>query len=174
MVGECIINLLQHCDRIKIACLAQLVNVIAPIHTEKDGGAWKQTIYYPFCQASRYGRGKALKSDLKCSKHNTSKHTDVTDIEAIAVWNEEKEELTIFAVNRHPAESVSFSARINGFSDLSVVEYSVMKGYNKNDTNNAEAQFVVPQVESKYVLDGSIFQASFAPLSWNVIRLAAK
>ena len=44
----------------KIACIAQLVNVIAPIRAEKGGPAWKPTIYYPYQFASLYGRGTAL------------------------------------------------------------------------------------------------------------------
>ncbi len=41
-------SLLNHADRVKIACLAQLVNVIAPILTEKGGRVIRQTIFYPF------------------------------------------------------------------------------------------------------------------------------
>ena len=53
LVGLMLITLMKHADRVKMACLAQLVNVIAPIMTEKDGGkAWKQTIFYPFMHAS--------------------------------------------------------------------------------------------------------------------------
>ncbi|GGE25883.1 hypothetical protein GCM10011391_00320 [Pullulanibacillus camelliae] len=57
VVGTLLIKLLKHADRVKIACLAQLVNVIAPIMTQKGGEAWKQTIYYPYLHASLYGRG---------------------------------------------------------------------------------------------------------------------
>src|ERR687898_151128 len=46
-VGCMLITLLKHADRIKIACLAQLVNVIAPIMTENGGPAWRQTIFWP-------------------------------------------------------------------------------------------------------------------------------
>lgn len=35
MIGSMLITLLRHCDRIKVACLAQLVNVIAPIFTKR-------------------------------------------------------------------------------------------------------------------------------------------
>lgn len=41
LVGSMMITLLRHCDRIKIACLAQLVNVIAPIFTEDGGRVFK-------------------------------------------------------------------------------------------------------------------------------------
>ncbi len=62
LVGLMLITLLKHADRVKIACLAQLVNVIAPVMTERGGGpAWRQTIFYPFFHASRYGRGVVLR-----------------------------------------------------------------------------------------------------------------
>ena len=50
LVGLMLITLMKHADRVKMACLAQLVNVIAPIMTEKDGGkAWRQTISIHLC-----------------------------------------------------------------------------------------------------------------------------
>ena len=52
LVGTILLTFLRNADRVKIACLAQLVNVIAPIMTRTGGGAWAQTIYYPFLHAS--------------------------------------------------------------------------------------------------------------------------
>ena len=54
------ITMLRHTDRLKIACVAQLVNVIAPIMTRVGGGAWTQTIYWPIQRFSMYGRGESL------------------------------------------------------------------------------------------------------------------
>ncbi len=54
VVGGMLMTLQNHCDRVKMACLAQLVNVIAPIMTEAGGKAWVQTIFYPFFYASNY------------------------------------------------------------------------------------------------------------------------
>ncbi len=59
--GACI-ALLNHADRVKAACLAQLVNVIAPIMTATGGPAWRQTIFFPFAQISNLGRGRVLRS----------------------------------------------------------------------------------------------------------------
>ena len=59
--GACI-SLLNHADRVRCACLAQLVNVIAPIMTENGGAAWRQTIFYPFSHMSRFGRGEVLRT----------------------------------------------------------------------------------------------------------------
>ena len=62
LVGGALIVLMNNADRVKVACLAQLVNVIGPIMTEPGGPAWRQTIFYPFAHASRYGRGRVLRS----------------------------------------------------------------------------------------------------------------
>ena len=62
--GACI-SLLNHADRVKAACLAQLVNAIAPIMTETGGPAWRQTIFHPFAQMSNFGRGRVLRTEIK-------------------------------------------------------------------------------------------------------------
>jgi len=73
LVGLMLITLMKHADRIKIACLAQLINVIAPIVTERNGGAaWRQTIFYPFMHASKYGRGIVLQPVINSPLHDTS------------------------------------------------------------------------------------------------------
>src|SRR5215831_9950816 len=63
--GGICIALLNHADRVKAACLAQLVNVIAPIMTETGGPAWRQTIFWPFAQMSRLGRGSVLRAQVE-------------------------------------------------------------------------------------------------------------
>src|SRR5215468_8880119 len=62
--GMCI-SLLNHADRVKAACLAQLVNVIAPIMTETGGPAWRQTIFWPFAHFSNFGRGRVLRTQIE-------------------------------------------------------------------------------------------------------------
>jgi len=59
LVGGLLNSLIRHSDRVKVACLAQLVNVIAPIMTNKNG-LLRQSIYYPYSWALQYARGRAL------------------------------------------------------------------------------------------------------------------
>jgi alpha-N-arabinofuranosidase len=59
LVGGLINTLLRHADRVRIACLAQLVNVIAPIVTNADG-LLRQSTYYPYAWALQYARGYVL------------------------------------------------------------------------------------------------------------------
>lgn len=90
VLGCLLITLLKHSDRVKIACLAQLVNVIAPIMTEEDGEAWRQTIYYPFMQVATLGQGIALRPEITVDTYATSEFDTVPYLESIAVLNEEK------------------------------------------------------------------------------------
>ena len=72
-----------------MACLAQLVNVIAPIMTETGGRSWVQTIFYPFMHTSQFGRGVSLQTVVKCDTYETDKYGNAPYVEAITIANEE-------------------------------------------------------------------------------------
>ena len=167
--GLILITFLKHADRIKIACLAQLVNVIAPIMTETDGKAWRQTIFYPFLHASKYGRGVALTPVVSTGTHDTSQHSQVTDIESAAVYNEEKGEVTIFAVNRNTENDIDFEADIRGFEGYQVKEYIVMESDDMKLANSAAASPVAPKTRTDYTMENGIFKTVMKKCSWNVI-----
>ena len=59
LVGGFVNTLLRNSDRVRVACLAQLVNVIAPLVTN-DRGVLRQSTYYPYAWALRYARGRVL------------------------------------------------------------------------------------------------------------------
>ena len=59
LVGGFVNTLLRNSDRVRLACLAQLVNVIAPLVTNETG-VLRQSTYYPYSWALRYARGRVL------------------------------------------------------------------------------------------------------------------
>jgi alpha-N-arabinofuranosidase len=175
VVGLILITFLRHADRVRMACLAQLVNVIAPIMTEKDGKAWKQTIYYPFLHCSEYGRGVSLEPVISTGKHDTKTHSDVSDIESAAVYNEEKKQVTIFAVNRRIDENVEFEADMRGFEGYEVKRYLTLGGQKDMYTvNSAEKENVTETNVTDYRFEEGIFSTVMKPASWNVIVLGKK
>ncbi len=174
LVALMLMTLLKHADRVKIACLAQLVNVIAPIMTENGGKCWEQTIFYPFMHLSNYGRGYTLLSKVESPKHDTKQFTDVPDIEALATMSEDKENLTIFAVNRNLDEDVLFDVSLLDFENFEVLEHIEMSGFDPKEENNVTSAKVKPFNAEKPVLDGTTLTAQLMPLSWNVISLAKK
>ncbi|HEY0829418.1 MAG TPA: alpha-N-arabinofuranosidase, partial [Bacilli bacterium] len=125
LVGCMLITFIKHADRVKMACMAQLVNVIAPIMTENNGAAWKQTIFYPYLHASVYGRGIALNPVVSSPKYDSIDFTDVPFLESTAVYNEELEELTIFAVNRSLDQVLLLECDVRSFDNYRVIEHIV-------------------------------------------------
>ena len=173
LVGLMLIVLIRNCDRVKVACLAQLINVIAPIMTDANGGAsWKQTIYYPFLHASRFGRGVALRTVISSERHDTSAHRDVTDVESVAVYNEEREEVTIFAVNRNLKEDVVLTSDVRSFEGYRVVEHLVLEHEDLQAVNSSALEKVKPCSTDRSVLEDGMLTSSLHRASWNVIRLA--
>ena len=172
LVGLMLITLLKHADRVKMACLAQLVNVIAPIMTQQGGGtAWKQTIFYPFMHASKYGRGVVLRPVIHTPVHDTAQHENVTDIESVAVYNEEKEELTIFAVNRNINEDIQVTADVRGLEGYQLKEHIVLENSDMKLCNGAGQELVFPKTVEQSSLEGGMMISMLHKASWNVIRL---
>lgn len=174
LVALMLMTLLKHADRVKIACLAQLVNVIAPIMTENGGKCWEQTIFYPFMHLSNFGRGYTLLSQVESPKHDTKQFTDVPDIEALATMSEDKENLTIFAVNRNLSEDILFDVSLLDFENFEVLEHIEMSGFDPKEENNVTSGKVKPFKAEKPQLNGKTLTAELKPLSWNVIRLAKR
>jgi len=172
LVGSMLITLLKHADRVKMACLAQLVNVIAPIMTANNGSAFRQTIFYPYMHASVYGRGTVLNPVIKTPLYDSKDFTDVPYLDATTVYNEEKAELTIFAVNRGIDQAINVECDLRNFPNYQVIEHIVMENNDPKAVNSFANPFnIVPHINSQTVLDDMTLKAVLPKLSWNVIRL---
>lgn len=170
--GSLLIALLRHADRVTVACLAQLVNVIAPILTEPGGPAWRQTTFFPFAQASRYGRGQVLDLRVAGPTYATAKYGEVPLLHATAVRDPESGAVTVFAVNRSQTEALPLEAALHGLEVSSVVEHSALADADPEARNTLEEpERVVPHAVAGTTLQGGTLRATLEPMSWNVIRL---
>lgn len=171
LVGSMLNTMLKHSDRVKIACMAQLVNVIAPIMTETGGAVWKQTIFYPYYYTSVYGRGKALNPIISSPKYDSEDYTDVPYLDTSVVYNEEKEELVVFAVNRHLEEKLQFDIDIRSFADFEIVEHIVLENEDVKAANRIGDEQVKPHSNGQSHKESDKIIGTFSKLSWNMIRL---
>ncbi len=173
LVGSMLITLINHADRVKIACLAQLVNVIAPIMTS-DSGAWRQTIFYPFMQASNMGRGTVLKNIITdVPKYDAGRYTDVPVLDCSVVWNEEKESITLFAVNKDPEEDLEVTCDLRQFYQYTLKSHIVLENDNLKETNTEKQPGnVVPHNGGISTVNDGILTAKLNRHSWNVIKLS--
>jgi alpha-L-arabinofuranosidase len=168
VVGCLLITLLRHADRVSMACIAQLVNVIPPIRTLDGGPAWRQTTFFPFAHASRLGRGTVLRVEVEAPTYEVPGEGAVPVLEATAVASESG--VTLFAVNR--AETgLDLDAVVRG--DLFVAEHTVLADEDPAACNTAEEpDRVVPRAAPGARIEGETLHATLPPRSWNVIRLA--
>jgi alpha-N-arabinofuranosidase len=172
VVGTMLISLLRHADRVKVACIAQLVNAIAPIMTENGGGVWKQTIYYPFLHASRFGRGTVLDLQLAAPAYQTERFGQVPLLAAVATLDEEQETLTIFAVNRSLDSDLELSGDLRAFTGYAVVEHLVLDHDDPSAVNTLDRpDEVVPRTLKGATVQDGRMNVVLPKLSWNVIRL---
>ncbi len=171
LVAACmLITLLRHADRVKIACLAQLVNVIAPIFTKTGGGAFRQTIFYPFAAMSKYARGNALKPIIECGKYDCKDFTDVPYLESVASYDEENNEVALFVVNRSMEEDIQLDVSLLGFDGYKAISFESMDGYNVLQENTFDKEVVKMHTNPVPVTDGKNTEINLKALSFNVIR----
>jgi alpha-N-arabinofuranosidase len=171
LVGTVINSFIRNADIVKIACMAQLVNVIAPISTEKGGRVWKQTIFYPYALASRFGRGVALQALVDSPTYDCAIREQAAYLDASAVLNEEAREVRIFCVNKHPDQSLPTELVLENLPGLSGVEHLCLTGSDRYQTNPVDRpDQVVPQARAVPTVDQGRSLVSLPPLSFNVLR----
>ncbi len=181
LVGMLMMTLLNHSDRVKIACIAQSVNVIAPIMTSKNGKAWRQTIFYPFAYTSKYGRGIAMKtiaeSDCYEADYDTCNNpagkeiSNVPYLYSSVIHNPENNEMVIFVCNRHLRENMTLETVLEHFTPVGVIEHITLYNQDLKAVNSEEHETVHPKTVSPGKVDGNRIWVELPPASWNMIRI---
>ncbi len=169
LVGSMLITLQNNCDRVKMACLAQLVNVIAPIMTENGGKAWAQTIFYPFMYASVHGRGRTLSPVVSCDRFSTANYENAPYLTSSVIHNEEKGELIVYAVNRSLDEEMELDITAQGFEGCRIIEHIELYSDDLKAVNTKDSEAVAPR--SVPVTDGAV---RLKKHSWNMIRMECR
>lgn len=172
LVGSMLNTIIRHSDRIKIAAMAQLINAIAPIMTETGGRAWKQTTFYPYYYTSVYGRGVALNPVIDSPKYDSTDFTDVPYLDSSVIYNEEKDEVVIFATNRHLKNSLQVDIDARSFEGYEVVEHVVLQHDDPKATNTLGNEQVKPHNNGESYMENGKVVGILPKLSWNMIRLS--
>jgi alpha-N-arabinofuranosidase len=171
-VGLILNTFIRRSNVVKIACLAQLVNVIAPIMTVPNGPAWRQTIFYPYLYASVYGRGNALDLKVESPTYRSDVAGDVAYADITGVHDAEGGHVTFFAVNRHATEAVETTIDLSGFGNAGIVEHKVMTHADLKAVNSPENQGNVgPRNGTGAEIAGGKLALSLPPYSYQMIRL---
>ena len=162
LVGGLVNSLLRHADRVKVACLAQLINVIAPIMTNANG-LFRQTIYYPYNWGLQYARGSVLNLLVESPTYEVSNMGQVPSVDVAGTLNPQDGKVALFILNRELSKprvvelnwqdktpgQVLVSTTLTGadlkaFNTFEIPEKVAPQAFAKPATTNNRTRFEVP------------------------------
>jgi alpha-N-arabinofuranosidase len=173
VVGNLLISLLRHNDRVGAACQAQLVNAIAPIRAEPTGPAWRQSTFHPFALTSRLARGEVLQVNVRAPKYPTAKYGEVDTLDAVATHDGDTGEVSVFVVNRHLSEPAALDVRLRDLgADLQVLEAWTVSDVDSSAVNTQQdPDRVTPHTATSARVSDGALQVELPPVSWTAVRL---
>ena len=172
VVGGLMNSLLRHADRVKIACLAQLVNVIAPIMTNRDG-LFLQTIFYPYSWGLEYARGSVLRVLTDSPTYEVAGMGQVPYLDVVGTMAEDGK-VSLFILTRDLAKARSFEVNWQDKVPGQVLASWVLTGDDLKAVNGFDApRKVVPQALEKPTTSGGRSKVEVPARSYSVIQWAS-
>lgn len=163
---------LRKCDVLKIACLAQIVNVIAPILTTTEG-MLKQSTFYPIELFSRHASGAALDPLVKVASYDTKRFGEMPLLDVSASYDEEHARGAAFLVNRSLEEPLEVEIDWKGQAPRQVSGAWQLSGSDPKAANSFEQpNAVVTQSLSGVNLKDGRIQLTLPPLSFTTITVS--
>jgi alpha-N-arabinofuranosidase len=159
-------SFLNHAHIVKIANMAQLVNVIAPIFTNEKG-LFLQTIWYPLALFANNARGKSLELYVNCPTYESKRFGPVGYLDTSASLDGET--LTLNVVNRHRDQPIDVDFELQDRSFAGPVEVAEVNGPDiraENDFGVTKVQTVTRAMRA----DGRRLHYSFPPHSFTMLR----
>ncbi|MEU6717563.1 alpha-N-arabinofuranosidase [Nonomuraea sp. NPDC046802] len=168
VVGSLLITLLNHADRVGIACQAQLANVIAPIRTEPGGPAWRQTIFHPFALTAANARGRVLRAQVTAPSMPTERFGEVPVLTATATIEDDR--LAVFAVNRGD-QPLPLEIDLHGLPNPTEISHITVADDDTAARNTEhDPRRVEPRALQGATIDGNLLKAVLPPISFNVLK----
>jgi alpha-N-arabinofuranosidase len=173
LVGGLLNSLLRNANRVKVACLAQLINVIAPIMTNANG-LLRQTIYYPYSWALQYARGSVLNLLAQSPTYEVAKMGQVPYLDVAGTIDPGDGKVAIFVLNRDLSKPHVVEINWQDKTPGQVLVSSVLSGTDLKAFNSFEAaKHVAPQAFDKPLTTGGRTKFEVPARSYTVIQWSA-
>ena len=154
---------------LKIACVAQIVNVISWLHTRSDG-LLKHPSYYAFKLVSNYARGESLDVLVKAPRLETKQYDAVPILDVSASHDADTQQGAIFMVNRSQTESVTTDIVWQDGKTVQVDKAWQLAGSDPKEANSWESpdRLVAKAISAPTVETGRA-TLTLPPLSFTVL-----
>ena len=172
LVGGLVNTLVRNADRVKLGCLAQLVNVIAPIMTN-GSGLFRQTIYYPYSWALRMAWGDALNVLAEAPEYEVSGMGRVPYLDVVATFSKEKGNASVFILNRDLERAHQVDLVWEDTAPTRVISASVLTGSDLKAVNSfGSPKTVLPTELAKPTTSGGHTKFEVPARSYTVLQWA--
>jgi len=173
LVGGILNTLIRNADRVKLACLAQLINVIAPIMTNANG-MFRQTIYYPYSWALQYARGSVLNLLVDSPTYEVSGMGQVPYLDCAGTVSPEDGKVSLFILNRDLAKAHTIEVNWQDKAPGKALSASLLTGDDLKAFNSFETpQKVAPSTLDKPSITGGRAKFEVPARSYAVIQWGA-
>jgi len=173
LVGGFVNTLIRNADRVKLACLAQLINVIAPIMTNANGLV-RQTIYYPYNWALQFARGSVLNLVVESPTYEVKGMGQVAYLDVAGTVDPENGKVSVFVLNRDLAKAHTVELNWQDKAPARVLSSFLLTGDDLKASNTFDApQRVVPRALDKPSITGGRAKFEAPARSYSVIQWGA-
>ena len=163
---------LRKCDVLKVACVAQAVNILGPILTTTEA-LLKQTIFYPFAMMSRTARGHALDVLVRAPHVSTKRFGDVSALDVSASYDQATGESAVFIVNRNQSEALTTTLTWQSDTPTQIISAWQLAGNDPHAANTFDQPHTIaPQPISVATLVDGTLTLSLPPLSFTALAFA--
>jgi alpha-N-arabinofuranosidase len=178
VIAEFLNAFVRNADVVKMANLAQLVNVIAPIFTNETG-MFKQTIFYPLQLFANNVYGTSLDVFVDCKTYNTEKFflgpgetttqsKNVPYLDVSATW--QNGELILNVVNRNKDEAITADIISQNGAFMGNFSVSEINGPDIKSSNDFNNEIVKTIEKPSIAASGNKITYTFPPHSFTMIK----
>ena len=164
LVGGFVNTLLRNSDRVRVACLAQLVNVIGAIRAEPSGPAWRQTTFHPFAAVSGSAGHTVLATQLEGDDADS----------VLCTVTRGSDEVRVYLAHRSLDVSVQLDIDLATLGVTGVVSAELLWHPDPYATNTADDPDRVAPRPLDTTLDAGRLTVTMPPVSWASIRLSSR
>jgi alpha-N-arabinofuranosidase len=182
VIAGCLNVFVRNADCVKMANMAQLVNVIAPIFTNEKT-LYKQTIYYPLQLFAQNVHGTSLNVFVDCNTYNTERYPvgsgetttvqkNVPYLDVSAAYN--NGEVAICVLNRNKDKAITAEIICQEGQFAGKFKVFEVNGPDIKAVNDFDKETVKTIQKPDINVSGKSFSYSFSPHSFTLLKGTVK
>jgi alpha-L-arabinofuranosidase len=159
---------IRHAASVKMANIAQIVNVLAPINTRRDGMVL-QTIFYPFELYSHWAGAKVVDSFFTGDTFSGGDHSGLPVLDSVATLSADGRQLVIFVVNRAENSALETTLSLAQGQFTGTIQAHVVNGSGIKSRNTFDNPGQVVARLEQLSTEGNAATVTFEPHSITVL-----